>query len=501
MPDDSAPALEASAPAASAPAASAPQDKTVQLLKDTFGRYLVGAMLDSECFLALQHFAPLIDQLGKKGVVLPKIYHAVSHLVSVKLGDPAFEASKHWATMSGGKSLGLQTRMRLFESKLYEDFLHNRAKQLCVEVMQATTQEYRLKALDAAVSMLTTAPKAVGDQTSSRIGDLRSLFARGVSACAALSFALEDSQRISLAASVARVDGDFPWGFAQLLRFASADSTQVSWSDFLTMYETVTAAGLMKKVTNPIMKSTFDFISQARVSFQGQPWVDTMTRAAAGHRLMATWSVQFNAESVPDNLCKILANRVTAYLAASAPEWLLELQRRQAELDAAAKEELQRRQAELDAAAKEEKSKQEALVDDPSALAPAAPAPVLSSGIAWRVGDILKVDAKNKNFNGFDAQIEAITKNILAVRMIDGPKVGVMYRAPSKLCHKLVMEVVSPQTKSASAPAASAQASQPAPQKVPIEEPFDSVAEARALYGGAHLEDDSAEEEDEEKFE
>ena len=57
--------------AALAPEAAG-QDHTLQLLKETFGHFIVKALMDAPCFEACEQMTPLLRDLKDAGVEMPK---------------------------------------------------------------------------------------------------------------------------------------------------------------------------------------------------------------------------------------------------------------------------------------------------------------------------------------------------------------------------------------------------------------------------------------------
>ena len=107
-----------------------------QLLKDTFGHFLVKALLDAKCYDSLASFALLLTELAQAGVKMPKVCGVVHNLASAKLTDPKFATDSICKTASG-RLLGLETRMTVFSSKLYFDFLAKRTQALLVAAKAA----------------------------------------------------------------------------------------------------------------------------------------------------------------------------------------------------------------------------------------------------------------------------------------------------------------------------------------------------------------------------
>ena len=109
-----------------APDATGP---TTQLLKETFGHFLVKALLAAPCFDSLSVMAPLLKDLACCGVSMPKVWDVVHTLAAADLTHPYLRSESVCKT-SNNRLLGMETRIRVFGSQLYADFLAKRTEAL-----------------------------------------------------------------------------------------------------------------------------------------------------------------------------------------------------------------------------------------------------------------------------------------------------------------------------------------------------------------------------------
>ena len=90
---------------------------------------MVKALLDARCFESLSALAPVLRDLSSAGVEMPKFWDVVHNTAAADLKDPNFAHASICKT-SSNRMLGLETRMVVFASKLYSDFLEKRAQAL-----------------------------------------------------------------------------------------------------------------------------------------------------------------------------------------------------------------------------------------------------------------------------------------------------------------------------------------------------------------------------------
>ena len=494
----------------------APEDAMVQLLKETFGCFMVKALLDARCFDSLSALAPVLRDLSSAGVKMPKVWDVVHNMAAADLGDPNFAHASICKT-SSNRMLGLETRMVVFASKLYSDFLQKRTESLLAAAKKAETPENRQELLSAAKICHQAERGVVSPDLVNQVDTAMSIFGACASPATALAYVLQDhAARLPIAEEFHACKGDVSWAAVRMMKDGAAPVDVLQMPEFLYVGFLAIEVSLLKKVTNPVCKAVLDyweFLQRKHGPFAG--WVQSLGVACASARLGVASPAVFQPSDIPKTAVVAVFGRTATLLKSvkKKPSWFDELcemynqicEEDEADLKKALESAAAKAASEREAAGQagaetgamevaEVATPEGAALEEVPAPALAAEAPALEEkgeeeqGDAvpevWYVGDIVRMKNKSKDFRGFTAQIEATTKAYMKVRLLEGPKKNGVHRASVNL-----LELVHPSTlrpleggQAASSGSAPAVVAAPAPAE-PSVAGTDTASQAQSLYG------------------
>ena len=193
--------IEPAAPAPEARPGMQKDDAMMQLLKDTFGCFLVKSILGAKCFDSLPALAPLLKELAAVGVKMPKVHDVVHNLERADLADPHF-AEETICKTGSNRMLGLETRLTVFACKLYTDFLEKRTRALLRAAKKARGGASRMELLSAAKACHQVESGAVSAEVVSEVDAAVSIFGARATQALALDYVLDNSTGISLGAGI-----------------------------------------------------------------------------------------------------------------------------------------------------------------------------------------------------------------------------------------------------------------------------------------------------------
>ena len=144
--------------------------------------------------------APLLASLEQQGVEMTSAWRAMNNMAACALADPAFNTADLCKDTASGKK-GLTTRMEVFTSPLYFDFIDQRTKALLSAARTAASKERRQQLLCAAEACHASTTDAVSEATVVELGHALALFGASASSASALGYAMEDLHRVDFAQS------------------------------------------------------------------------------------------------------------------------------------------------------------------------------------------------------------------------------------------------------------------------------------------------------------
>ena len=428
---------------------------TYSLMRENFGKLLTRLLLNSDCYDHLDHFEQLYKTLEENGVLLPALAAPLRKLMMYNIESE---------TTLDVQSLDLNTQRRFFTSQLWKSFEKRRA--VCL-LRQAKDEEHGEKR-DRLLKLWDAVPEeTMCSSTRADVEMARSLFLSTLPLPSRVTYALGDASRMKFAAGW-KADFDFN----TLLYFGTTPSSfeGLTYVGFRDIYNFILIHDMRELVTNAIMKTILDYgVSLAVYTKKKKWWADFLKIIVSARLgLLMSWceteTPQFDdslidaesLEKVAKETAKLLANVKGDH------SWMTALKQRSKEIKAAKDGQQPRpvlmygKQAAPSAAenktlsaAAENTTSDEALLPQetgvPSvdaATSSAKPLSLVSTSEAspqpsatkaesvdkryvptCAVGDIVRVQARRSQYNGFKAKVLAVLTGDVRVEMLEGPTV------------------------------------------------------------------------------
>lgn len=425
------------------------QCPVVAAIRQPFARELVRILMRSRCWEALPHFSDFFSRLRCSGWVFPDTASALEQMATWALDQDSTELALDTCDLS--------TRMKIFSSAIYQDFIEQRAGCLWKAALGAGSEERvaRLRQLASTCSSLKDAPM------TQKVEWALTAFSPDLSAAARAGFILEagdSEERLNIVLEFKRQANDTPvWEALQLLRRGVEDKPSLLALDYGDWTALVASLDDWRADwrTLPFVKVPYivmlgDFARALRAGVDDvadSMWVESLIQAATGARLgFDAWVVMacFLHDVMPADKLQLASKELRKLFGTDAhsPDWVVDTHNAYRLY----KEALAKKQA--DAKAHLDRMAQKALEDAvlPSAAAPvkdevreaapaaaaAAPEPAAASalGAAFQLADVVKITSMQKgtsepaNYIGWHGTVTGVLKHHCKVEVNGGPCAG-----------------------------------------------------------------------------